>query len=169
MKEFGDKFWLAAPPPSPTYSKIVLRWKEDYSFATHLRRLLGLYCACVWIARLTKVLTSHGDMPRRSESDADFAVIWGQPGCFQITPDSAAPPVFVSRQIFNTGSGFVSSWWCVVLHLFMALFSYSLSSLRNSPEVSQPQSQATLSFNLFEYMHPLSRSSLGIPGQHFLS
>lgn len=55
-------------PPLPTVKK-VLRWKEDYSFATHLRRLLGAFlCLCVK-SPFTKVLTSHGEMPRLSERE----------------------------------------------------------------------------------------------------
>lgn len=70
----GDKFWLSALSLPSTYSKKVLRWKEDYSFPTHLRRLLGaLLCLCVK-SPFTKVLTSHGETPRRSERDANCAV-----------------------------------------------------------------------------------------------
>lgn len=71
--ERGDTFWLSALPLSSTSSKKVLRWKEDYSFATHLRCLLGaLLCLCVK-SPFTKVLTSHGQMPRQNERDANCA------------------------------------------------------------------------------------------------
>lgn len=60
---------------SSTYNKMVLRWKEDYSFATHLRRLLGALLPLCVKSPFTKVLTSHGEMTRQSERNANCAVV----------------------------------------------------------------------------------------------
>lgn len=70
-KGSGDKSCLSL---SSTYNKMVLRWKEDYSFATHLRRLLGALLRLCVKSPFTKVLTSHGETPRQSERDANWAV-----------------------------------------------------------------------------------------------
>lgn len=57
--ERGDKLLLSL---SPTYSKKVLRWKEDYSFASHLRRLLRAQLCFCMKSPFTKMLTGHGEM-----------------------------------------------------------------------------------------------------------